>query len=79
MLAKVSGAYRLNYEIVLKTGEAVRPAEALTMQLVREKPMVPVPRNVLSTYVQESDGRGVIVMGKRWTKPDQKEAYDVGT
>lgn len=72
-LAPFSGAYRLNETTVIKTGEAVTLSEASAMRLVAEKTAIPVPK-VLDAYIQESDGRGVILMeyvdgetlGKAW-------------
>lgn len=60
-LAPYSGAYRLNETTVIKTGEAVRMSEAAAMRLVAEKTSIPVPK-ILDAYMQERDGRGVILM-----------------
>ncbi|KAK3711877.1 hypothetical protein LTR37_009395 [Vermiconidia calcicola] len=59
-LASFSGAYRLNENTVMKTGEAVRMSEATAMRLVAERTSMPVPK-VRDAYVQ-ADGRGVIFM-----------------
>ncbi|CAK3798973.1 phosphotransferase enzyme family [Lecanosticta acicola] len=60
-LTPYSGAYRMNETTVVKTGDAVRMAEAEAMRLVAEKTSIPVPR-VFDAYIQESDGHGVIIM-----------------
>lgn len=79
----LSGANRLNETTVIKSGEAVRMAEAAAMRLVAEKTSIPVPR-ALDAYVQEHDGRGVIIIvyivGETLDKPwpsynqEQKDA-----
>ena len=61
ILAPFSGAYRLNEKTVIKTGEAVHMSEAVAMRIVAEKTSIPIPK-VFDAYVQENDGRGVILM-----------------
>ena len=60
-LRSSSGAYRLNETTVIKTGEAVRMAEAAAMRIVAEHTSIPVPK-VLDAYMQDGDDTGVLIM-----------------
>ena len=60
LLRPHSRAFRLNSEIVIKTGDKARMSEAAAMRLLSEKTSLPVPK-VHDAYVQE-DGCGVMVM-----------------
>jgi tRNA A-37 threonylcarbamoyl transferase component Bud32 len=47
--------------IVIKTGDATRLAEALTMRAVREKTTIPVPK-IYNAYLDNETGHGTIIM-----------------
>ena len=57
----VCKVFRLDESTVVKTGGAVRMAEAATLSLVREKISVPVPK-VLDAYVHAESKHVYIVM-----------------
>lgn len=52
--------YRID-NFVIKTGDATRLAEALTMKVVRDKTTIPVPK-IYNAYVDEQNGHGTIIM-----------------
>lgn len=55
------GVWKVDARTVAKSGNATRPAEATTMQLVRSKTSIPVPE-VISTYVVEETNEFCILM-----------------
>ncbi|KAI5357208.1 Putative aminoglycoside phosphotransferase, protein kinase-like domain superfamily [Septoria linicola] len=60
LLRPQSRAFRLNSQIVIKTGDRARLSEAAAMRLLAEKTSIPIPK-VHDAYVQK-DGCGVIIM-----------------
>ena len=53
--------YKLNSNTVVKTGDAVRMAEAAAMRFVRAKTSIPVPE-VFDAHIEEGTGYGYIAM-----------------
>ena len=53
--------YHIDEETVVKTGDGVRLQEAATMQFVRDRTSIPVPR-ILDSFVRNENQHACIVM-----------------
>ncbi|WPB05444.1 uncharacterized protein RHO25_010096 [Cercospora beticola] len=83
LLRPHSRAFRLNHNIVIKTGSKARLLEAETMKLLASQTSIPVPR-VYDSYIQP-DGCGVLIMehiegqtlSQAWPHYDQAQKQSI--
>jgi hypothetical protein len=66
--------YRIE-NFVVKTGDATRLAEAVTMKVIRKKTTIPVPK-IYNAYVDDETGHGTIIMDV-WDKLNPEERSSI--